>query len=101
MLHRILLPGLRRRERTMRTWTMGVTVMLLASSPAWAQAAKTESDSWVPGKFTGTAAVATDYIFRGISQTDEKAAIQGSIEWHHDMGIFLGVWGSNVDFGDR
>ncbi|MBC7905343.1 MAG: hypothetical protein H7Y60_01175 [Rhodospirillaceae bacterium] len=85
----------------MRSWIMGVTVMLLASSPAWAQAAKTERESWVPGKFTGGATVATDYIFRGISQTDEEAAIQASIEWRHDMGIFLGVWGSNVDFNDR
>jgi uncharacterized protein (TIGR02001 family) len=40
----------------------------------------------------------TDYIFRGISQTDEGPAIQGGIELAYNI-LYLGVWGSNVDFG--
>jgi uncharacterized protein (TIGR02001 family) len=43
------------------------------------------------------AAVASDYIFRGITQTDHKAAIQGYIE--PSAGIFYGgLWASNVSF---
>lgn len=40
----------------------------------------------------------TDYIFRGISQTDEKPAVQGGFELEYNI-LYLGVWGSNTDFG--
>jgi uncharacterized protein (TIGR02001 family) len=46
------------------------------------------------------ASVLTDYTFRGISQTDEDAAFQAGADYAFDSGFYLGVWGSNVDFGD-
>ncbi len=45
-------------------------------------------------------ALTTDYIWRGISQTNNAAAIQGSFDISHESGAYFGVWGSNVDFGD-
>lgn len=48
---------------------------------------------------TGTAAIVSDYDFRGITQTNEDAALQLSIDYGHDSGWYAGVWGSNVDFG--
>jgi uncharacterized protein (TIGR02001 family) len=47
--------------------------------------------------FSGTVTLATDYVFRGISQTDQNPAIQGSVDYAHPFGIYLGIWGSNVD----
>lgn len=44
------------------------------------------------------AAVTNDYISRGISQTDGKAAIQGYVELDYGMA-YVGAWASNVDFG--
>lgn len=42
----------------------------------------------------------TDYVFRGISQTDEKFAVQGGFDWSSEpTGIYAGAWASNVDFG--
>jgi len=49
---------------------------------------------------TGTVTVVSDYDFRGITQTAQDPALQGSIDWTSDSGIYLGAWGSNVDFGD-
>ena len=44
-------------------------------------------------------AFTTDYVFRGISQTDEKFAVQGGFDWTSEpTGIYLGTWASNVDF---
>jgi uncharacterized protein (TIGR02001 family) len=44
------------------------------------------------------AAFTTDYISRGITQTDHHAAVQGYIE--PSIGIFYaGIWASNVAFG--
>ena len=48
---------------------------------------------------TGTAAIVSDYDFRGITQTNEDAALQLSIDYGHESGWYAGVWGSNVDFG--
>jgi len=45
------------------------------------------------------AAVTSDYVYAGISQSDGKPALQGYVE--ADYGIFYaGAWASNVDFGD-
>jgi uncharacterized protein (TIGR02001 family) len=48
--------------------------------------------------FSANVDLTTDYIFRGISQTDEGPAIQGGFELAYNI-LYLGVWGSNVDFG--
>jgi uncharacterized protein (TIGR02001 family) len=51
-------------------------------------------------ELSGTAGVYSDYNWRGISQTSQDPALQGSIDYAHDSGFYLGAWGSNVDFGD-
>ncbi len=45
----------------------------------------------------GNVALATDYKFRGVTQTDNQAAIQGGFDYAHESGIYVGTWGSNVD----
>jgi uncharacterized protein (TIGR02001 family) len=47
--------------------------------------------------FSATAAITSDYVFRGLSQTDEDPAVQLSLDYKHPVGIFMGVWGSSVD----
>lgn len=42
----------------------------------------------------------TDYVFRGISQSDENFAVQGGFDVGHTTGLYAGIWGSNVDFND-
>lgn len=53
-----------------------------------------------PVELTANVAMVSDYVWRGISQTDRNPAIQGGFDAAHDMGFYLGVWGSNVDFND-
>ena len=48
--------------------------------------------------YTGNVTLASDYVFRGISQTQERGAIQGGFDALLDNGIYAGVWGSNVNF---
>lgn len=60
---------------------------------------------WLPGEFTGGAALTNNYVFRGITQSDDDPAIQGSLNYTLDTGfagtsVYGGVWGSNVDFND-
>lgn len=43
----------------------------------------------------------TDYVFRGISNTDGDPAIQGSLDYEHDTGFYAGVWASSVKFREN
>ncbi len=40
----------------------------------------------------------SNYLWRGITQTDDSAAISGGVDWNHDSGFYLGVWASNIDW---
>jgi len=51
------------------------------------------------GGFTinGGATVVSDYRFRGISQTDRRFAVQGTMTLGHASGFYATVWGSSID----
>ena len=40
----------------------------------------------------------SQYIFRGLTQTDRKPALQGGVDLTHSSGFYLGAWGSNIDW---
>ena len=52
------------------------------------------------GPVSANIALTSDYVWRGTSQTDSNPAIQGGFDYAHESGVYVGVWGSNVDFGD-
>lgn len=49
-------------------------------------------------EFTGNAGIFSNYIWRGVTQTNDQAAGQGGLDWGHDSGLYVGTWLSNVDF---
>jgi len=49
-------------------------------------------------EISGNVALATDYRFRGISQTARDPAIQGGFDYGHESGLYIGTWASNVSF---
>lgn len=63
---------------------------LLIATPALAQ----EESS--PFSVTGSIGLASDYRFRGVSQTDKEMAIQGGFTVGHESGFYVGTWGSNL-----
>ncbi len=42
--------------------------------------------------------IASEYQYRGFSQTNEKPALQGGFDFEHDSGFYVGVWGSNISW---
>jgi uncharacterized protein (TIGR02001 family) len=55
--------------------------------------------------FSVTPTIATDYDFRGVSQTEydqdgTDPAFQLGANYAFDNGLYAGIWGSNVSFGD-
>jgi len=45
---------------------------------------------------SGSATIASDYRFRGVSQSDKEMAVQGGVTLTHESGLYAGVWGSNL-----
>lgn len=50
-----------------------------------------------PHTLTANIGLYGQYVFRGITYTRERPALQGGFDYSHSSGIYLGVWGSNVD----
>jgi uncharacterized protein (TIGR02001 family) len=63
----------------------------LAQQPSATPAAPTPDYT-----LTGNANLATDYRFRGISQTFLNPAFQGGFDFSHSSGLYIGNWNSNV-----
>ena len=61
---------------------------LLQAAPVYAE---------VAGYFTAS----TNYLWRGVTQTGDKPAVSAAVEYHAEQGSYLGVWASNIDYGDR
>ncbi len=70
--------------------------MLLAASamstPAFAQ----EEEASGPISLSGGVTVVNDYRFRGVSLSNEKAALQSTLTVSHESGFYAGVWGSTL-----
>src|SRR5690554_6265151 len=70
--------------------------LLVTATAASAQEEASKPSDW----FSANVAVTTDYTFRGISQTLEEPAVQGGMDLEHPSGLYLGTWGSSVNFGE-
>lgn len=57
------------------------------------------STAHAEGAFSGNVSMTTDYIFRGLTQTDGPA-IQGGFDYTNGS-FYAGTWGSNVNFGNN
>jgi uncharacterized protein (TIGR02001 family) len=78
--------------------------------PAQATEAPPEKETWKApfgGSWTATISAATDYSYRGISQTQRQVAVQPSFTYETPtvsekvpLSAYLGAWGSNVYFGN-
>ncbi|TCH97951.1 hypothetical protein EJV46_12100 [Roseococcus sp. SYP-B2431] len=67
---------------------------LAAAAPASAQITLGETGLTL----APTATIASDYLFRGISQTRSRLAWQGAFELTHTSGVYIGGFISNVRF---
>lgn len=46
----------------------------------------------------GSIAVVSNYVFRGLTQTNGEPAVQAGFGWTHASGFYAGIWGSNVSW---
>lgn len=73
LVHALVLTGL-----------VGVPTFAMAEEPA------------SPHTLSGNITLTSDYVFRGVSQTQNGPAIQGGFDYAHASGLYAGTWASNV-----
>ncbi len=66
--------------------SLTILLLLLSGSPAKAE-------------FLGMLTASTNYLWRGVTQTDDQPAIALSLEYQHAQGWYLGAWSSNTRYG--
>ena len=71
--------------------------LLLLSVPLAASAGEDDAPA---SSVSWEVSAVSDYLFRGASQTDEKATVQGSLTWTSASGLYVGSFASGVDFGE-
>ncbi|GAB1102244.1 MAG: hypothetical protein Sw2LagTSB_01190 [Shewanella algae] len=61
-----------------------------------------EAPRFAGGSFAGNLTFASDYVFRGESETldGDVPVVQGTFSWNHDAGWYAGVFASNIKFAD-
>lgn len=76
----------------------GCAAVTLDSNAADAAAPEAAAPSAETPPYTLTTNVGlfSQYVFRGISYTQEKPAVQGGADFAHSSGLYLGVWGTNI-----
>ncbi|WP_226017523.1 TorF family putative porin [Novosphingobium sp. FKTRR1] len=66
-----------------------------AAAPALADEAAPPSDFTV----TGSVAIASQYRFRGVAQSDNKPVVQGALTIAHSSGFYVSTWASSASAG--
>jgi len=51
-------------------------------------------------EFESNIALSSEYMWRGMTQSDGQAAVSGGFDISGQSGAYFGVWGSNVEYGD-
>ena len=79
---------------TLQKTAIAAAISGLFAPAAFAQATPAPEASPVTANVT----VVSDYRFRGISQSNQKPAIQGGFDYAHESGLYIGNWNSSISW---
>jgi uncharacterized protein (TIGR02001 family) len=69
-------------------------LLAAASTPGLVAAAEPTPEHTL----TGNIGFYSQYIFRGLTQTDREPALQGGFDYAHSSGLYAGTWASNISW---
>ena len=82
------------------SFRLAAALIAAVACPATASAQDAPPETAAPDHHavtvSGAATIASDYRFRGVSQSDRHMAVQGGITIAHDSGLYVGTWASNL-----
>jgi len=77
-------------KKTLLAGAVAAAILPLSATAADAPAS--------PHTFTGNVGLYSQYIFRGMTQTNGDPAIQGGFDYSHASGFYAGTWASNISW---
>ena len=76
-----------------------IAVAMAATTMATATTVYAEDTSSY--SLTSNVGIFSQYVFRGITYSDRRPALQGGFDFAHNSGWYAGVWGSSLEEGDN
>ena len=88
------------RKSLLLTAVLGALAMpaLSFAEDAAAPAAPAAAEPASPNTFTYNIGLYSQYVFRGLTQTAQRPAIQGGADYSHSSGLYAGTWASNINW---
>lgn len=77
---------------------MKKTIVSIALSTVLASTAMVSTSA--SAELSANVAATSNYLWRGLEQTDGDAAISGGIDYSNESGFYAGTWASNASWGD-
>jgi uncharacterized protein (TIGR02001 family) len=74
-----------------------VSAVLFLPTVSFAQTAAAAEPA-PPYTLTGNFGIFSQYIFRGLTQTNTNPAVQGGFDYTHSSGFYAGTWLSNISW---
>jgi len=62
-------------------------------------AASTVASTAAMAELSGNVGFTSNYLWRGVTQTNDRSAISGGIDYANESGFYAGTWVSNLDGG--
>lgn len=78
-----------------RIRTAAIATILMTTSAA----TSANDQGTLPGEFSANVTLTTNYMYRGVTQTNDGPAIQGGFDYAYGA-FYVGTWASNLDFDD-
>jgi uncharacterized protein (TIGR02001 family) len=72
--------------------TCALAALLIAAVP------RAGAEDEATHTYSANIGVVSQYVFRGLTQTNERPALQGGFDYGHASGLYAGTWLSNVNW---
>ncbi|QWD98409.1 hypothetical protein C2740_08705 [Polynucleobacter sp. MG-5-Ahmo-C2] len=84
--------------KTLHKTAISAAAVALLSGVATTAAFAEEAAAPEVSPITANVTVASNYIYRGLTQTNNKPAIQGGFDYAHESGFYVGNWNSSISW---
>jgi uncharacterized protein (TIGR02001 family) len=82
--------------KTIQKTAIALAASGLFATAAYAQSAPAAAPEVSP--VTANVTVTNNYIYRGLTQSNYKPAIQGGFDYAHESGLYIGNWNSSISW---
>jgi len=84
--------------KTIQKTAISAAALALLSGVATTAAFAADAPEPEVSPVTANVTVASSYVYRGLTQTNNKPAIQGGFDYAHESGLYIGNWNSNISW---